>query len=120
MIGYDESEQLDVEPARYFVRVTKREKRACRRCATVTAAPLAERIVEKGLASDAVVIEHGGGEVLRSSAAVPAGSDAGARSGRGDRARDAGWLGDAGGRVAGAGGRSDARGSAARILFTGR
>src|SRR6202162_5844683 len=56
VIGYDESEQLDVEPVRYFVRVTKREKRACRRCSTVTAAPLAERIVEKGLASDAVVI----------------------------------------------------------------
>jgi transposase len=56
LIGYDESEQLDVEPARYFVRVTKREKRACRRCSTVTAAPLAERIVEKGLASDVVVI----------------------------------------------------------------
>jgi transposase len=56
VIGYDESEQLDVEPARYFVRVTKREKRACRRCSTVTAPPLAERIVEKGLASDAVVI----------------------------------------------------------------
>jgi transposase len=47
---------LDVEPARYFVRVTKREKRACRRCSAVIAAPLAERIVEKGLASDAVVI----------------------------------------------------------------
>lgn len=56
MIGYDESEQLDVEPARYFVRVIQREKRACRHCSTVTAAPLAERIVEKGLASDAVVI----------------------------------------------------------------
>jgi transposase len=56
VIGYDESEQLDVEPARYFVRVTKREKRVCRRCSTLTAAPLAERIVEKGLASDAVVI----------------------------------------------------------------
>ena len=56
VIGYDESEQLDVEPARYFVRVTKREKRACRRCATLNAAPLAARIVEKGLASDAVVI----------------------------------------------------------------
>jgi len=56
VIGYDESEQLDVEPVRYFVRVTKREKRACRHCSTVTAAPLAERIVEKGLASDAVVI----------------------------------------------------------------
>ena len=56
VIGYDESEQLDVEPARYFVRVTRREKRACRRCSTVIAAPLSERIVEKGLASDAVVI----------------------------------------------------------------
>jgi transposase len=55
VIGYDESEQLDVEPAHYFVRVTKREKRACRRCSTMTAAPLAERIVEKGLASDALV-----------------------------------------------------------------
>jgi transposase len=32
VIGYDESEQLDVEPARYLVRVTKREKRACRNC----------------------------------------------------------------------------------------
>jgi transposase len=59
VIGYDESEQLDVEPARYFVRVTKREKRACRGCeqGTVTMAPLEPRIVEKGLASDAVVID---------------------------------------------------------------
>ena len=32
VIGFDESEQLDVEPARYFVRVIKREKRACRGC----------------------------------------------------------------------------------------
>ena len=31
VIGYDQSEQLDVEPARYFVLVTRREKRACRR-----------------------------------------------------------------------------------------
>lgn len=59
VIGHDESEQLDVEPARYFVRVTKREKRACRGCqqGTVTMAPLEPRIVEKGLASDAVVID---------------------------------------------------------------
>src|SRR5829696_105350 len=33
VIGYEQSEQLDVEPARYFVAVTKREKRACRDCA---------------------------------------------------------------------------------------
>ena len=59
VIGYDQSEQLEVEPVRYFVRVTKREKRACRGCkqGTVTMAPLAARIVEKGLASDAVVIQ---------------------------------------------------------------
>lgn len=58
VIGYDESEQLDVEPAHYFVRVIKREKRACRRCAqaTVTTAAREPRIVEKGLASDRVVM----------------------------------------------------------------
>jgi len=59
IIGYDESEQLDVEPARYFVQVVKREKRAGRGCeqSTVTMAPLPPRIVEKGLASDNVVID---------------------------------------------------------------
>jgi transposase len=49
VIGYDESEQLDVEPARYFVRVTKREKRACRRCSTVTAAPAGGTDRRKGI-----------------------------------------------------------------------
>ena len=59
VIGYDESEQLDVEPARYFVRVIKREKRACRCCdqGAVTMPALPARIVEKGLASDRVVVE---------------------------------------------------------------
>jgi len=59
VIGYDESEQLDMEPARYFVRVIKREKRACRCCTpgTVTMPALAPRIVEKGLASDRVVVD---------------------------------------------------------------
>ena len=58
VIGHDESEQLDVEPAHYYVKVTKREKRACRSCAqaTVVAAPLAPRIIEKGLVSDRIVI----------------------------------------------------------------
>src|SRR5437773_11632572 len=32
VIGYEESSQLDVEPAKYLVLVTKREKRACRSC----------------------------------------------------------------------------------------
>jgi transposase len=34
VIGYERSEQLDIEPAKYFVLVTKREKRACRFCKT--------------------------------------------------------------------------------------
>ena len=59
VIGYDESELLDVEPARYFVRVTKREKRACRHCAQskVTSAPIPARIIEKGSASDRIVVQ---------------------------------------------------------------
>jgi len=59
VIGHEESEQLDVEPARYFVLVTRREKRACRRCEErgVKAAPLPERIIEKSLVSDLVVID---------------------------------------------------------------
>ena len=56
LIGYDESEVLDHEPARWFVRVTKREKRACGKCSAVAMPELAPRIVEKGLASDTVVI----------------------------------------------------------------
>ena len=59
VIGYEESEQLDVEPAKYFVLVTKREKRACRACGGngVAAAPAPARIVEKSLVSDRVVID---------------------------------------------------------------
>jgi transposase len=59
VIGYEESEQLDVEPMKYFVRVTRREKRACKRCEErgVEAAPLPERIIEKSLVSDQVVID---------------------------------------------------------------
>ncbi len=58
MIGYEQSEQLDVEPARFFVVVTKREKRACKGCAEgVSAAPLPARIIDKGLVSDRVVID---------------------------------------------------------------
>ena len=59
VIGYESAEQLDVEPAKYFVRVTKREKRACKACEEqgVQCAPLPVRIIEKGLASDRVVID---------------------------------------------------------------
>jgi len=59
VIGYEESSQLDVEPAKYFVLVTKREKRACRSCEDlgVVSAPLPPRIIEKCLGSDRIVIE---------------------------------------------------------------
>ena len=59
VIGYEESSQLDVEPARYFVLITKREKRACWSCEElgVVAAPLLPRIIEKCLASDRIVID---------------------------------------------------------------
>src|ERR1700726_2567401 len=59
VIGYQKSEQLDVKPAEYFVVVTKREKRACKACEEqgVECAPLPGRIIEKGLASDRVVID---------------------------------------------------------------
>src|ERR1700689_1284613 len=57
VIGYDTSEVLDREPAKWFVRVSKREKRSCGKCSAIQMPPLAPRIVEKGLASDRVVIE---------------------------------------------------------------
>ena len=58
VIGYEVSEVLDVEPARYFVQVTKREKRACKTCPEqgVTAATLPIRIIDKSLVSDRVII----------------------------------------------------------------
>jgi transposase len=58
VIGYEHSEQLDVEPAKYFVVVTRREKRACRQCVEgVQAAPLPARIIDKGLVSDRVIVD---------------------------------------------------------------
>ena len=59
VIGYETSQELDVEPAKYFVTVTKREKRVCKKCETagVVTAPVPARIVEKGLASDRVVLD---------------------------------------------------------------
>jgi transposase len=59
VIGYEESSQLDVEPAKYFVLVSKREKRACKSCEEqgVVSAPLLPRIIEKCLVSDQIVID---------------------------------------------------------------
>ena len=59
VISYEESSKLDVEAAKYFVLVTKREKRACRSCEElgVVSAPLPPPIVERCLASDRIVID---------------------------------------------------------------
>jgi len=59
VIGYEESEQLEVEPAKYFVLVTKREKRTCPCCkrARVVTAPVPVRIIDKSLVSDRVVVD---------------------------------------------------------------
>jgi transposase len=59
VIGYEVSEQLDVEPLKYFVQVIKREKRACKHCEEqgVATAPVPERIIEKSLVSDQIIID---------------------------------------------------------------
>lgn len=59
LIGYHQNEQLDVEPAEYFVVVTKREKRAGQGCEQggVVAAPTPERTIEKALVSDRVIVD---------------------------------------------------------------
>lgn len=59
VIGYEETEVLDVRPAEYFVAVIKREKRACRQCEEqgVQTAAAPARIVPKSLLSDRVIID---------------------------------------------------------------
>lgn len=59
VIGYEVSEVLDVKPAEYFVEVTKREKRVCKKCAEqgVFTAPTPVRILEKSLVSDAILVD---------------------------------------------------------------
>ena len=48
LIGYDQSEHLDMEPVRFFVRVVKREKRVAAMQTSGVGGRLAPRIVEKG------------------------------------------------------------------------
>ncbi len=59
VIGYEVSEVLEVKPAEYFVQVTKREKRACKKCEEqgVAMAPLPVRIIDKSLVSDRIIID---------------------------------------------------------------
>jgi transposase len=59
IIGYEEAEVLDVRPAEYFVRVIKREKRACKQCEEqgVQTAAVPERILPKSVLSDNVIVD---------------------------------------------------------------
>jgi transposase len=50
-IGEDISEQLDVEPAKFFVHRHIRPQYACRGCETVTAAPIPPAVIDGGMAA---------------------------------------------------------------------
>jgi transposase len=50
-IGEDVSEQLDVEPARFFVHHHIRPQYACRACETISAAPIPAAIIDGGMAA---------------------------------------------------------------------
>ncbi len=50
-IGEDISEQLDVEPARFFVHRHIRPQYACRPCDTVSAAPIPPAVIDGGMAA---------------------------------------------------------------------
>jgi transposase len=54
-IGEDISEQLDVEPARFFVHRHIRPQYACRPCETVTAAPIPPAVIDGGLAASGLL-----------------------------------------------------------------
>lgn len=59
VIGYEETEVLGMKPAEYFVRVIKREKRACARCIEhgVATAPTPQRIAPKSIFADETIVE---------------------------------------------------------------
>ena len=59
IIGYERSEELDVIPAQYFVRVTLREKRACPRHPEggVVSAPCPPKVVPKSKLSNAMIVD---------------------------------------------------------------
>jgi transposase len=50
-IGEDVAEQLDVEPARFFVHRHIRPQYACRACESVSAAPIPAAVIDGGLAA---------------------------------------------------------------------
>ncbi len=50
-IGEDVTEQLDVEPAKFFVHRHIRPQMACKQCATITAAPIPAAVIDGGMAA---------------------------------------------------------------------
>lgn len=58
-IGEDITEQLDVEPAKFFVHRHIRPQYACRSCVTITAAPVPPAVIDGGIPSGAQVAAVG-------------------------------------------------------------
>lgn len=59
-IGYEEKEELAIEPIKYFVRVIKREKLACPKCpetGITTASISREQIIEKSKLSNEIIVD---------------------------------------------------------------
>jgi hypothetical protein len=122
LLGYEQSEQLEVEPAKYFVVVTKREKRACSTCEEqgVACAPLPARIISERLGQRSGGHRHGGAQILRPPAAVPSKRDFGAGDRPGDQPGDFRRLDHASGRLTAAPCRGNAAGTIGRLLYPSR
>jgi len=54
-IGEDITEQLDVEPAKFFVHRHIRPQYACRQCETMTAAPIPPAVIDGGMTAVALL-----------------------------------------------------------------
>lgn len=63
-IGEDVSEQLDIEPARFFVIRHIRPQYACRQCETITAAPVAPAVIDGSLAAPGLLAWVAAGKYL--------------------------------------------------------
>ena len=55
-IGEDITEQLDVEPAKFFFHRHIRPQYACRNCETITAAPISPAIIDGGMAAVGLLV----------------------------------------------------------------
>ncbi len=91
-IGEDITEQLDVEPARFFVHRHIRPQYACKACEAITAAPIPPGPYRRRAGRPRAAGLGGDGEVSGSFAAVSAGTD-GSPSGGAARAFHPGRMG---------------------------